>query len=696
MSLLLTIFALVFVAELISWIGKSVLLDFVDGELSSIKSSFSMKFTAAIWMSTTGSQFIVGWWYRKAAVFYLPEGWFGPVAWWVSFPFAPKGSVSVGMWQMACRRVIKVGERVVRDLCDAEHCTPQRGRVYIHSKAADKAQSVILTEEALQFLAALHRTFETTRQSLLVARQDAQRTYDAGVSLDFHPETAHIRAEPSWHCAPPGPGLEDRRVEITGPTDRKMVINALNSGAKTFMADFEDSSSPTFANMVNGQLNLRDAVRRQIDFESNGKAYKLGEKLATLIVRPRGWHLDEPRVTVDNAPVSGSIFDFALYFFHNAKELVKRGSGPYFYLPKMEHYLEARLWNDIFLFSQSYIGIPHNTVRATVLIETIPAAFQMEEILFELRNHSSGLNCGRWDYIFSFIKKRRADRKAILPDRKDVTMTVGFMDAYVRLLIQTCHKRKVAAMGGMSAQIPIKDDPKANEIAMEKVRADKLREVTAGHDGTWIAHPLINKIAMEVFNKHMLGPNQYHVRREEVRVAAADLLNTNVPGEITTEGVRSNITTSLAYTAAWIGGNGCIPFNYLMEDAATAEITRVQLWQWVKYQSRLDTGELITKELIDAWVDELAPGIKKLAPGVKDADVVIAKDYLKHQVRGEWPSEFLTSDLMPYLATRDGVEPKLVKAALLLPPMSVVVFEISQQVLPESAEEGTCCHEIRI
>ncbi|KAK0462636.1 malate synthase [Desarmillaria tabescens] len=509
--------------------------------------------------------------------------------------------------------------------------------VQIHSKAAEKAQSVILTEEALQFLAALHRTFESTRQSLLVARQDAQRKYDAGVSLDFHPETAHIREEPSWHCVPPAPGLEDRRVEITGPTDRKMVINALNSGAKTFMADFEDSSSPTFANMVNGQLNLRDAVRRQIDFESNGKAYKLGEKIATLIVRPRGWHLDEPRVTVDNAPVSGSIFDFALYFFHNAKELVKRGSGPYFYLPKMEHYLEARLWNDVFLFSQSYIGIPHNTVRATVLIETIPAAFQMEEILFELRNHSSGLNCGRWDYIFSFIKKRRADRKAILPDRKDVTMTVGFMDAYVRLLIQTCHKRKVAAMGGMSAQIPIKDDPKANEIAMEKV--------TAGHDGTWIAHPLINKIAME-----------YHVRREEVPCCLPPtFFNTNVPGEI-----HYRRCSFQHYYLRWptpppgSAVTACIPFNYLMEDAATAEITRVQLWQWVKYQSRLDTGELITKELIDAWVDELAPGIKKLAPG----------DYLKHQVRSEWPSEFLTSDLMPYLATRDGVEAKFVKAAL--------------------------------
>ncbi|KAG5640614.1 Malate synthase, glyoxysomal [Asterophora parasitica] len=296
--------------------------------------------------------------------------------------------------------------------------------VRIHSKVAQQAQNELFTDGALGFLAALHRTFESTRQSLLVAREDAQRRFDAGIPLDFPPETAHIRADPSWHCAAPGPGLEDRRVEITGPTDRKMVINALNSGAKTFMADFEDSSAPTFANMVNGQINLRDAIRRKIDFESGGKQYKF----------PRGWHLDEPRVTIDNAPLSASIFDFALYFYHNAKELVKSGRGPYFYLPKMEHYLEARLWNDIFLFSQSYIGLPHNTIRATVLIETLPAGFQMEEILFELRNHSSGLNCGR------FIKKRRADRSAVLPDRKDVTMTVGFMDAYVRLLIQTCHK----------------------------------------------------------------------------------------------------------------------------------------------------------------------------------------------------------------------------------------------------------------
>ncbi|KAK7005854.1 malate synthase [Favolaschia claudopus] len=536
--------------------------------------------------------------------------------------------------------------------------------VQIHSSVAAKAQTEILTDGALEFLAALHRTFESTRKSLLDARDDAQRRFDSGVPLDFPPETAHIRAEPSWHCAPPAPGLEDRRVEITGPTDRKMVINALNSGAKTFMADFEDSSAPTFANMVTGQLNLRDAIRRQVDFESNGKSYKLSEKPATLIVRPRGWHLDEPRLTVDNAPVSGGLFDFALYFYHNAHELVKRGSGPYFYLPKMEHYKEARLWNDVFLFSQSYIGMSHNTIRATVLIETLPAAFHMEEILFELRNHSSGLNCGRWDYIFSFIKKRRADRRAVLPDRKDVTMTVGFMDAYVRLLIQTCHKRKVAAMGGMSAQIPIKDDPKANEVAMDKVRADKLREVLAGHDGTWIAHPLIEKIAHSIFDKHMLGPNQYHVRREEVRVAAADLLNTVVPGQVTEAGVRENVSTSLAYTAAWMGGNGCIPLNYLMEDAATAEITRVQLWQWVKYGSRMDSGQPVTVELVDKLIAELAPGVKKLAPGVKDKDLNVAVEYLKGQIRKEWPSEFLTSDLMPYLAAADGVPAKFQKASL--------------------------------
>ncbi|KIJ18598.1 malate synthase [Paxillus involutus ATCC 200175] len=536
--------------------------------------------------------------------------------------------------------------------------------VRIHTKVVPQAQSEILTDGALAFLAALHKTFESTRQSLLIARDVTQRRYDSGVPLDFHPETAHIRAEPSWHCASPGPGLEDRRVEITGPTDRKMVINALNSGAKTFMADFEDSSAPTFANMINGQVNLRDAVRRQIDFVSGGKSYKLTESPATLLVRPRGWHLDETRVTVDNVPISASLFDFALYFYHNTHELVRRGSGPYFYLPKMEHYLEARLWNDVFLFSQSYIRIPHNTIRATVLIETLPAAFQMEEILFELRNHSAGLNCGRWDYIFSAIKKRRADRSAVLPDRKDITMTVPFMDAYVRLLIQTCHRRKVAAMGGMSAQIPIKNDPTANEIAMEKVRADKLREVTAGHDGTWIAHPLINDIARKVFDEHMLGSHQYHVRREDVKVAAADLLNTTVPGKITEDGVRGNVAVALAYSTAWVGGNGCIPVNYLMEDAATAEIARVQLWQWVKYGARMDTGEPVTVQLVDRVIAQQAPSIKSIAPGIKEEHLEITTSYLKGQIRQEWPSEFLTSDLMPILSAADGVEEKWQKSVL--------------------------------
>ncbi|KAF5381147.1 hypothetical protein D9757_009434 [Collybiopsis confluens] len=528
--------------------------------------------------------------------------------------------------------------------------------VLIHSKVAEQAQSAILTKEALSFLAALHRTFESTRRSLLTARGEAQRRWDFGVQFNFPQETAHIRADASWQCAPPAPGLEDRRVEITGPTDRKMVINALNSGTKTFMADFEDSNSPTFANMIHGQVNLRDAIRREIDFQTGGKNYRLCEKPAVLIVRPRGWHLDEPRVTIDNVPMSASLFDFGLYLYHNAQELVLRGHGPYFYLPKMEHYLEARLWNDVFIFSQSYLGMPLGTIRATVLIETLPAVFNMEEILYELRTHSSGLNCGRWDYIFSFIKKRRADPSAVLPNRADVTMTVPFMDAYVQLLIQTCHKRKVAAMGGMAAQIPIKSDPKANDAVMEKVRQDKLREVLAGHDGTWIAHPLINKIVMDVFNEHMPDPNQYHILREDVKVAVADLLNTHVPGKITDEGVRSNISTSLAYTAAWIDGNGCIPLNHLMEDAATAEITRVQLWQWIKYGSCLDSGQSITVGYVDNLIDDLAPGVKQSYAGVKEDKLAVAVEYLKGQIRQVWPSEFLTSDLMWHLAVADGVD----------------------------------------
>ncbi|CAE7102712.1 unnamed protein product [Rhizoctonia solani] len=537
------------------------------------------------------------------------------------------------------------------------------------------AQSEILTEPALRFIAALHRTFESTRQELLSARQATQRLLDAGQTdkvWTFPPETAAIREDPTWICAPPAPGLEDRRVEITGPTDRKMVINALNSGAKTFMADFEDSSSPTFQNMLNGQVNLRDAIRRQIDSNIGGKEYKLKPvgQTAVLIVRPRGWHLDEPRVLVDGRPVSGGIFDFGLFIFHNGHELVKRGHGPYFYLPKMEHYKEARLWNDIINFSQDYIRMPRGTVRGTVLIETLPAAFQMDEILFELRQHSSGLNCGRWDYIFSFIKKRRAQAETtILPDRSSVTMETPFMDAYVRLLIRTCHRRKVAAMGGMSAQIPIKGDEKANEAAMAKVRADKLREVKAGHDGTWIAHPLICKIAMDIFNEHMHGPNQYHIHASpstiapEAPVLPSDLLNHQVVGgTITAAGVKANVEAALAYCAAWVSGNGCVPINYLMEDAATAEIARLQLWQWVKGGAKLDTTDVITGSYIDKVISDVAPSVTKIVNGINQQHVDIAAAYLSTQVKREWASDFLTSDLMPYLEAQDGG--KWVRAAL--------------------------------
>ncbi|KAJ2792966.1 hypothetical protein H4R21_006078, partial [Coemansia helicoidea] len=379
-------------------------------------------------------------------------------------------------------------------------------------------QAEILSPEALAFVAKLHRLFNPTRIQLLQARADQYRKIQGGASLDFLPETAHIRGDLTWRAAPPAPGLVDRRVEITGPVDRKMVINALNSGARTFMADFEDSSAPTWFNVVDGQVNMRDAVRRTISFTSEqGKVYKLRAdgKLATLLVRPRGWHMEEAHVLVDGQRCSASIFDFALYFFHNAKAAVAAGFGPYFYLPKMESYLEARLWNDIFNVAQDEIGLARGTIRGTVLIETIVAAFQMDEIIYELREHSSGLNCGRWDYIFSVIKKFRHDPRFTLPDRSDVTMTSPFMDAYVRLLIKTCHLRGVHAMGGMAAQIPIKGDAKANQAAMDKVRADKRREVLAGHDGTWVAHPALVAIALDEFDKNMPSANQFHVRREE-------------------------------------------------------------------------------------------------------------------------------------------------------------------------------------
>jgi len=465
----------------------------------------------------------------------------------------------------------------------------------------------ILSTEALEFVALLHRRFEPRRRELLARRAARQKEFDAGKLPDFLPETESIRRG-DWRVAVQPKDLLDRRVEITGPTDRKMVINALNCGASTFMADFEDANCPTWHNMVDGQLNLRDAVRRTISFEQGGKQYRLNPKTAVLIPRPRGWHLDEKHVLVDGQPVSGAIFDFALYFFHNAKELLARGAGPYFYLPKMESHLEARLWNDIFLLAQERLGIARGTIRATALIETVLAAFEMDEILYELREHSAGLNIGRWDYIFSCIKKFRANKAFCLADRSQVTMLAPFMRAYALLLVKTCHRRGAPAMGGMAAQIPIKNDPAANEAALEKVRQDKLREVTDGCDGTWVAHPGLVPIAKEVFDRHMPQPNQYDRQRPDVHVTAKDLLNFQPEKPITEAGLRNNISVGIQYVGAWLAGNGCVPVFNLMEDAATAEISRSQIWQWIRSpKGALEDGRKITVELFKKiLVEELA------------------------------------------------------------------------------------------
>ncbi|KAG1143064.1 hypothetical protein G6F37_005625 [Rhizopus arrhizus] len=516
------------------------------------------------------------------------------------------------------------------------------------------AESEILSTEALQFVATLQRIFNPTRKTLLQKRALRQQELDRGVLPDFLPETAHVRNDPNWRAAPPAPGLQDRRVEITGPVDRKMVINALNSGAYTFMADFEDSSAPTWENMISGQVNLRDAVRKTITFAQSGKKYELRKdgKLATLIVRPRGWHMVEKHVIVDGEPCAAGIFDFGLYFFHNAKELIKQGKGPYFYLPKMESHLEARLWNDIFNVAQDMINIPRGTIRGTVLIETILAAYEMDEIIYELREHSSGLNCGRWDYIFSFIKKLRQHPEYVLPDRSAVTMTVPFMDAYVRLLIQTCHKRGVHAMGGMAAQIPIKDDVKANEAAMAKVQQDKLREVTAGHDGTWVAHPALVKLALDVFNEHMPQPNQIHVRREDVTVTSVDLLNVNFKGAITEKGIRDNIQIGLAYMESWLRGVGCVPIMNLMEDAATAEISRSQLHQWARHQARTDEGKIITGDYLLKVLDEETEKIKnKLGSKYAASKYEAAKRIFSTNITGDQYDDFLTTMLYDDIVT---------------------------------------------
>jgi malate synthase len=469
----------------------------------------------------------------------------------------------------------------------------------------------ILTPEALEFVAALQRRFNGRRLELLQRRLDRQEAINAGVMPDFLPETAGIRAA-EWTVAPIPDDLQDRRVEITGPVDRKMIINALNSGASIFMADFEDSHSPTWTATIEGQINLRDAVNRTITFTSpEGKSYQLNEKTAVLLVRPRGWHLDEKHVLIDGQPASGSIFDFALYFFHNAHNLIARGTGPYFYLPKLESYLEARLWNEVFVMAQEQLGLPVGTIRATVLIENILATFEMDEILWELKDHSSGLNCGRWDYIFSAIRKFQKHPEFFLPDRAQVTMTTPFMRAYSQLVIKTCHRRNIHAMGGMAAQIPIKNNPVANEEALAKVRADKEREARDGHDGTWVAHPGLVPIAREVFDKYMPTPNQIFRKHEDIQVTAADLLE--IPtGTITPGGLRLNIDVGIQYMAAWLSGNGCVPIYNLMEDAATAEISRSQLWQWLHNpHTRLEDGRPITVDLFHEVTAEVLADLRR-------------------------------------------------------------------------------------
>ena len=460
------------------------------------------------------------------------------------------------------------------------------------------AYAEILTRPALVFVAKLARRFEARRRELLQQRQARQAEFDTGALPDFLPATKDIRAG-NWTVPPVPSDLRDRRVELTGPTDRKMVINALNSGANVFMADFEDANTPTWDNMVDGQINLRDAVNRTISFTSaEGKQYRLNAKTATLLVRPRGWHLLEKHVLIDGTPVAGAIFDFAIYFFHNAKTRAAQDSGTYFYLPKMESHLEARLWNDIFVAAQKELGLPQGTIKATALIETVLAAFEMDEILFELREHSAGLNIGRWDYIFSCIKKFRANQDFCLADRGQVTMTAPFMRAYALLLIKTCHRRNTFAMGGMAAQIPIKGDPVANEMALEKVRQDKIREATDGCDGTWVAHPGLIPVAKAVFDQYMPTPNQIHKKCDAVDVSPRDLLNFQPEKPITEAGLRNNINVGIQYLGAWLAGNGCVPVFNLMEDAATAEISRSQIWQWIRSpKGVLEDGRKVTREM---------------------------------------------------------------------------------------------------
>jgi malate synthase len=500
----------------------------------------------------------------------------------------------------------------------------------------------ILTPEAVAFVVDLQRAFNKRRKDLLTARQERQKRIDAGEKPNFLAETKSVR-EAEWTVAPLPADILDRRVEITGPVERKMIINALNSGAKVFMADFEDSNTPTWSNLIEGQINLRDAIRRTITFSdpSTGKQYKLSDKTAVLFIRARGWHLEERHVRVDGEPLSGSIFDFGLYFFHNAKELLSRGSGPYFYLPKMESHLEARLWNDIFVRAQEKIGLPQRSIKATVLIETILASFEMDEILYELREHSAGLNCGRWDYIFSFIKKFANDAHSVLPDRAQVTMATHFMRSYSKLAIKTCHRRNVHAIGGMSAYIPVKSDPVANEKAIAQVLADKEREAGDGHDGTWVAHPGLVPVALEVFNRLMPQPNQISKQLPDYNATADDLLR--IPdGQITDAGLKQNVAVGLGYIEAWLRGIGCVPLFNLMEDAATAEISRAQLWQWIHQNAKLSDGRIVDLPLVESLIVAELEKQKSAVDGTRFAAYQKAADLMRNLVATPQFVEFLT------------------------------------------------------
>jgi malate synthase len=504
----------------------------------------------------------------------------------------------------------------------------------------------VLTADALALVAKLTRAFEPRRQELLARRVEQARRLDAGERPDFLAETAHVRAS-DWKIAPIPAALECRRVEITGPTDRKMVINALNSGADAYMTDFEDSQTPNWHNQIDGQINLMEAVRGTITLEQKGKSYKLNDKVATLIVRPRGWHLDEKHVLVDGKRVSGGIFDFALFMVHNAEELLARGAGPYFYLPKIESHLEARLWNDVFVMTQQELGLPQGTIKATVLIETILAAFEMDEILYELREHSAGLNAGRWDYIFSCIKKFKLDKEFCLADRPKVTMTAPFMRAYALLLLKTCHARGAQAMGGMAALIPIKNDPEKNDVAMGGVRVDKARDATDGYDGGWVAHPGLVELAMTEFTK-VLGerPNQVDKQRPDVNVTAAQLLDFKPEAPITEAGLRYNINVGIHYLGAWLAGNGCVPIHNLMEDAATAEISRSQVWQWIRSSKGvLEDGRKVTAEMVRAMIPEELAKVKIDAPNGDNPTYQRAAKIFEEMATSETFAEFLTLPL---------------------------------------------------